>query len=122
MYKHCFKLDSNGTIIKAYSTGIEDYVEGDIVFEVNEERQFPFEIADIRGLYLYRWDKKKGLTPIDNAAAAAKKAIFDQLTQLDSVVSRSVEDLYLAVNATPVGNTKIAIDKKAELRKQLKGL
>ena len=49
-------------------------------------------------------------------------SLKSDLASLDSVISRSTEDLYLATGSTPFPSVQTTIDKKNDLRKSIKQL
>lgn len=70
----------------------------------------------------YKYEKGRivdlGLKP--EFAMSNEEKILKELKELDTVINRATEDLYVLTDTTPYKSTQEVIDRKEELRTELK--
>jgi len=126
MYKHYIRTNIAGEVNDAFSTAFRDPAEGDILVAETEERHFNPSLLAEQGIYRYLWNGKgmmernpEELTALIKARRDSE-AILARLAELDAVITRSLEDLYIATGKTPYETVQTAVDEKVKLREKLR--
>lgn len=54
VYEHYIRTDSNGIVVKGFTTGFEQPQQGDLLLSGKDERHFDIPLTNERGQYRYK--------------------------------------------------------------------
>lgn len=95
---------------------------------LNDKNAFSTKVIEKRNLNIITNDYKYENGEIidlglkDEFRKTEEEKIKEELKELDKTINRATEDLYALTNTTPYQSTKEVINRKIELREQLKTL
>jgi len=131
MYKNYIRLAAdNKTIIKTFSTAFQKPVEGDILVGESEDRNYQLELMDTNGEWQYKYENNTvslktndEIYTIEKKKSIAKNEKIRKLTQSDSKIIRTIEDLIdilVTKEVISLDDFSQAVKKKLSDRKELR--
>ena len=128
MYRHYIRINEASEVIAVYCDAFQSPLPDDICItpDGTGERHFNMQLQ-VRGVYAYTWDGSKLVerTPEDIDYIARPREEVQRakarLSELDAVIPRALEDLYLATGHKPHAVVADVIKEKEEIRTTYKG-